>query len=419
MVPISGMALMATIEKEVRETVDLFDRCNRFTAAREMMERGLYPYFQPIERSEDTEVIIRGERKVMVGSNNYLGLTHHPHVLERAQEALHRYGSGCTGSRFLNGTLDLHEELEERLARLMGHESALVFSTGYQTNLGVIATLVGRGGVVVQDRLNHACLVDGAQLSAGELVRYPHGDLDALRRQLERVQGANGILVATDGVFSMEGDIVDLPAIVALAREFGARLMVDDAHSTGVLGANGGGTAEHFGINGEPDLVMATFSKSFASIGGAIAGPEAVIHYLKHHARTLIFSASMPPSAVATVLACLDVMEREPERRLRLWDNAEYLRSGLQSLGFDTAASETPIIPVTTGHMEHTFVFWRALFDAGVFTNPVLAPAVPENDCRLRTSVMATHTRDQLDFVLDAFQRVGRKLGMQRMAASA
>lgn len=402
---------MATNIQTVRKSADLFDRCRRFTAAREMIDRGLYPYFQPIESSEDTEVVIRGERKIMVGSNNYLGLTHHPYVLERAREALYRYGTGCTGSRFLNGTLDLHGELEVRLAQLMGQEAALVFSTGYQTNLGVISTLVGRGSVAIHDKLNHASLVDASMLAGGEMVRYPHADMGALRRLLETHAG-KGMLVVTDGIFSMEGDIAPLPAIAALAEEFGARVMVDDAHSVGVLGEHGGGTAQHFGMEEGVDLVMATFSKSFASIGGAIAGPADVVHYLKHHARTLIFSASMPPSAVATVLACLEVMEREPERRERLWDNAGYLRGGLQSLGFDTAESETPIIPVSTGHMEHTFIFWKALFDAGVFTNPVLPPAVPESACRLRTSVMATHTRDQLDQVLDAFARVGRQLGI-------
>ena len=402
---------MATNIQTVRKSADLFDRCRRFTAAQEMIDRGLYPYFQPIESSEDTEVVIRGERKIMVGSNNYLGLTHHPYVLERAREALYRYGTGCTGSRFLNGTLDLHEELEVRLARLMGQEASLVFSTGYQTNLGVISTLVGRGSVAIHDKLNHASLVDASMLAGGEMARFPHADMDALRRLLETHAG-KGMLVVTDGIFSMEGDIAPLPAIVALAEEFGARVMVDDAHSVGVLGEHGGGTAQHFGLEEGVDLVMATFSKSFASIGGAIAGPADVVHYLKHHARTLIFSASMPPSAVATVLACLEVMEREPERRERLWDNAGYLRGGLQSLGFDTAESETPIIPVSTGHMEHTFIFWKALFDAGVFTNPVLPPAVPESACRLRTSVMATHTREQLDQVLDAFARVGRNLGI-------
>lgn len=402
---------MAATEQAVRKAVDIFEKCGRFTAAHEMIGRGLYPYFQPIESSEDTEVVIRGERKIMVGSNNYLGLTHHPYVLERAREALYRYGTGCTGSRFLNGTLDLHEELEHRLARLMGQQAALVFSTGYQTNLGVISTLVTRGTVALHDRLNHASLVDGSLLANGEMVRYPHADMGALRRLLE-THAAKGVLIVTDGIFSMEGDIAPLPEVVALAEEFGARILVDDAHSVGVLGERGGGTAQHFGVEDRVDLVMATFSKSFASIGGAIAGPEEVIHYLKHHARTLIFSASMPPSAVATVLACLEVMEREPERRTHLWENAEYLRSGLRSLGFDTAESETPIIPVSTGHIEHTFTFWKALFDAGVFTNPVLPPAVPESACRLRTSVMATHTRDQLDQVLDAFGTVGRRLGI-------
>ncbi|HUE97518.1 MAG TPA: aminotransferase class I/II-fold pyridoxal phosphate-dependent enzyme [Longimicrobiaceae bacterium] len=402
----------AQARQQVHRPVDIFDKCFRFTAAREAISQGVYPYFQPIEHSFDTEVVIRGERKIMVGSNNYLGLTHHPYVLEKAQAALHRYGTGCTGSRFLNGTLDMHEELEARLAVLMGQESALVFSTGYQTNLGIVAALAGRNAIVIQDRLNHASLVDASQLSGSQMVRYAHGDLTMLRRLLERHWDvAGGVLIASDGVFSMEGDIVDLPAIVEIAREFGARVLVDDAHALGVLGVRGGGTSQHFGIEGEVDLVMATFSKSFASIGGAAAGPEAAIHYLKHHARTLIFSASMPPSAVATVLACIDVLEKEPQRRLDLWANADYLRNGLQSLGFDTVTSETPIIPVVTGNMDRTFTFWRALFDEGVFTNPVLPPAVPESSCRLRTSVMATHTRDQLDQVLDAFTRVRARLG--------
>jgi 8-amino-7-oxononanoate synthase len=411
------MALMATIERTVRRTVDLFEKCRRFTAAREMIDRGLYPYFQPIEASHDTEVVIRGETKIMVGSNNYLGLTHHPYVLERAREALYRYGTGCTGSRFLNGTLDLHEELEHRLAGLLGAQASLVYSTGYQSNLGVISGLVGRGAVVVQDRLNHASLLDGSMLAGGDLARYAHADMPALKRVLQRHADASGILIATDGVFSMEGNIVDLPTLVEIKDAHGARLMVDDAHSVGVLGANGGGTGEHFGMQDRVDITMITFSKSFASIGGAIAGPEEVIHYLKHHSRPLMFSASMPPSSVATVLACLDVMAREPERRDRLWANARYLREGLQSMGFDTVGSETPIIPVASGDMERTFMFWRALFDAGVFTNPVLPPAVPENQCRLRTSVMATHTTEQLDRVLDAFRGVGAQLGIIAAAA--
>lgn len=405
----------ATVDgQEARRAADLFAKCHAFTAAREAMARGLYPYFQPIERSFDTEVVIRGERKIMVGSNNYLGLTHHPYVLEKAREALERYGTGCTGSRFLNGTLDLHEELEARLAAFLGQEAALVFSTGYQTNLGILYTLAGRGTVIVQDKLNHASLIDGGLLSGSNgarMVRYPHVDLEALGRLLDRhLDAPGGLLVVTDGVFSMEGDIAPLPDILALAHARGARVLVDDAHAVGVLGDRGGGTAQHFGVEAETDLVMITFSKSFASIGGAVAGPEPVIHYLKHHARPLIFSASMPPASVATVLACLDVIEREPERRAQLWANAEYLRNGLRQLGFDTCQSTTPIIPVVTGTMERTFRFWQALFDAGVFTNPVLPPAVPENSCRLRTSVMATHTREQLDRVLDAFARVQQRL---------
>jgi 8-amino-7-oxononanoate synthase len=397
--------------KDLRATVDLFEKCRRFTMAHELNAKGLYPFFQPIERSMDTEVIIRGERKVMVGSNNYLGLTHHPQVLASAREALDRYGSGCTGSRFLNGTLDLHETLEERLAGFLGYEAALVMSTGYQTNLGAISGLLGRRSVVLQDRLNHASLVDAAMLGGAEMVRYAHNDPAALGRALQGVDGAEGVLVVTDGVFSMSGEIARLPQLIAAAREHGARIMVDDAHAVGVLGTRGRGTAEHFGLEHEVDMVTATFSKSFASVGGVVAGPDDVIHYLRHHARTLIFSASMPPSAVATVIACLDVIEQEPERREALWRNAGYLRDGLRSLGFDTGRSETPIIPVLTGNMEPTFTLWRALFDAGVFTNPVLPPAVPEGGCRIRTSVMATHTTAQLDFVLDAFKREGRTLG--------
>jgi 8-amino-7-oxononanoate synthase len=400
---------MAVTHARARASIDLFEKCRRFVKAKEMIALGLYPYFQPIECSMDTEVMIHGERKIMVGSNNYLGLTHHPQVLEASRAALDRYGSGCTGSRLLNGTLDMHEELETRLAAFLGKEAALVFSTGYQTNLGVISTLATRHTLVVQDRLNHASLVDGVQLSGGEMARYAHADLDSLRGVLDRQHArAEGMLIVTDGVFSMGGDVADVPGLLEVAAEYGAHVLVDDAHGVGVLGERGGGTAQHFHLEDKVDLITATFSKSFASIGGVVAGPEPVIHYLKHHARTLIFSASMPPASVATVLACLDVIEREPERRARLWENATYLRDGLKALGFDTGRSATPIIPVKTGDMERTFVLWRALFNAGVFTNPVLPPAVPESGCRLRTSVMATHTREQLDAVLEAFGRIER-----------
>ena len=390
----------------------LFDKCHRFTRAREIQAAGYYPYFVPIEASYDTEVVIHGQRKVMVGSNNYLGLTHHPKVLAAAEAALKRYGSGCTGSRFLNGTLDLHEQLEERLARFMGQEAALVFSTGYQTNLGVIATLVGRDDFLFQDKLNHASIVDGGRLSFGTVHRYPHGDFETLERQLASVPSDAGKLIVTDGIFSMEGDIVDLPRVVALAEFYGAEVMVDDAHAFGVLGERGGGTAQHFHLEDKVSLIMATFSKSLASIGGVIAGPEPVIHYLKHHARSLIFSASMPPASVATVLAALDVIEEEPERREALWRNTRRMQEGLRSLGYDIGASETPVIPVLIGQVEETFKFWKELFDHGVFTNPVMPPAVPENSCRLRISLMATHTDEHIDFVLNAFARVGKRMAV-------
>ena len=390
--------------------MSLFEKCYRFTKAREVMAAGYYPYFQPISESYDTEVIIRGEKKVMVGSTNYLGLTHHPKVIAAAEAALHRYGSGCTGSRFLNGTLDMHEQLEERLARFLNQEAALVFSTGYQSNLGAVATLVGRDEHIFSDKLNHASIVDGNRLSYGIVHRYPHNDLRALERELARAPAESGKLIVTDGVFSMEGTIANLPGIMALAEFYGAEVLVDDAHSFGVLGEFGGGTAQHFHLEDRISLIMATFSKSLASIGGVIAGPEDVIHYLKHHARSLIFSASMPPASVATVLAALEVIQEEPERRAQLWHNTRRIQDGLRSLGYDLGNSETPIVPVLIGDFDRMLVFWKELFDAGVFTNPVTPPAVPDNSCRLRISMMATHNDDHIDFVLDAFANVGKKM---------
>ncbi|MFW6078334.1 MAG: aminotransferase class I/II-fold pyridoxal phosphate-dependent enzyme [Gemmatimonadota bacterium] len=392
--------------------MSLFDKCDGFTRAREVQASGYYPYFVPIEASHDTEVVVRGERKVMMGSNNYLGLTHHPKVLEAAERALHRYGSGCTGSRFLNGTLDLHEELEDRLARFLGKESALVFSTGFQTCQGVVATLVGRGDHAFLDKLDHASIVDGARLCFGTVHRYPHNDLDTLERQIASAPPDAGKLIVADGIFSMEGDIVDLPGLVALADFHGAEIMIDDAHALGVLGERGGGTAQHFGLEEEVELIAATFSKSLASIGGVVAGPESVIHYLQHHARSLIFSASMPPAAVATVLAALDVIEAEPERRERLWRNTRRMKEGLQELGYDIGASETPILPVVIGELDQTFLFWKELFELGVYTNPVTPPAVPDNSCRLRISLMATHTHEHIDLALEAFAKLGSKLAV-------
>ena len=392
--------------------MSLFAKCYRFTKAREVQAAGYYPYFVPIEASYDTEVVIRGERKLMFGSNNYLGLTHHPKVIQAAEDALHRFGSGCTGSRFLNGTLDLHEYAEERFARFLNQEAALVFSTGFQTNLGVLSALVGREDHVFSDKLNHASIVDGTRLAFGTVHRYPHGDMRSLERELARTPSEAGKLIVTDGIFSMEGSIVDLPGLMALAEFYGAEVLVDDAHSFGVLGEHGGGTAQHFHMEDRVSLIMATFSKSLASIGGVVAGPEDVIHYLKHHARSLIFSASTPPASIAAAIAALDVIETEPERREQLWTNTRRMQDGLRSLGYDIGGSETPIVPVVIGELERMLVFWKELFDAGIFTNPVTPPAVPENSCRIRISVMATHTSEQIDAVLEVFAAAGKKMAV-------
>jgi 8-amino-7-oxononanoate synthase len=392
--------------------MSLFAKCYRFTKAREVMAAGYYPYFVPIEASYDTEVIIRGERKLMFGSNNYLGLTHHPKVIEAADEALHRFGSGCTGSRFLNGTLDLHELAEERFARFLNQEAALVFSTGFQTNLGVLSALVGREDHVYSDKLNHASIVDGTRLGFGVVHRYPHGNLQALERELARTPAEAGKLIVTDGIFSMEGTIVDLPGVMSLAEFYGAEVLVDDAHAFGVLGSEGRGTAQHFQMEDRVSLIMATFSKSLASIGGVVAGPEDVIHYLKHHARPLIFSASTPPASIAAALAALEVIETEPQRRVQLWNNTRRMQDGLKNLGYDIGGSETPIVPVVIGELERMMVFWKELFDAGIFTNPVTPPAVPENSCRIRISLMATHTPEQIDTVLEAFAVAGKKMAV-------
>jgi 8-amino-7-oxononanoate synthase len=399
------------VNTETLQHIALFDKCKNFTQAREVQAAGLYPYFKPISESEDTVVVIEGHKKVMMGSNNYLGLTHHPKVLEAARNALERYGSGCTGSRFLNGTLDLHERLEAQLAEFTGKEAALVFSTGYQANLGLISGIVNRGDVVMIDKLDHASIVDGAKMSFGETERFGHGSLTQLERLLQK-HSEHGKLVIVDGVYSMEGDIADLPNLVPLCQRYGAALAVDDAHSVGVLGPKGEGTAAHFGLTDEVDMIVGTFSKSLASIGGFVAASELVIHYLKHHSRPLIFTAALPPSNTAGVLAALAIMIAEPERRTRLWENTKRLRAGLNAQGFDIGNTQTPIIPVQIGTLENTFVFWRKLYDAGVFTNPVVPPAVPPSECRLRTSLMATHTPEQIDFAVETFGKLGKELGV-------
>jgi 8-amino-7-oxononanoate synthase len=387
----------------------VFAKCGEFTAARDLRAVGLYPYFQRIEESRDTEVVVDGHRKVMVGSNNYMGLTHEPRILEAAKQALYRYGSGNTGSRFLNGNLDLHDQLEEELADFVGKEEALVFSTGYQTNLGAIGALVGRNDGVYLDKLDHACIQDGARLGFGDIHRFRHADMDHLERLLAAADPERGKLLVVDGVYSMEGDIADLPSLVRLKSRYGAGLMVDDAHSLGVLGPTGAGTAEHFGLTDHVDLMTGTFSKSLASIGGFVAAKAEIIDYLRNTSRPLIFSASMPPASVATVLKALEIIRTEPERRERLWANTRRMREGLAAEGFEIGPTETPIIPILIGPMEKTFRVWRALFEQGVFTNPVVPPAVPEGSCRLRTSYMATHTDEQLDFVLEKITQIGKQ----------
>jgi 8-amino-7-oxononanoate synthase len=387
--------------------MDLFEKCWKWTDAKDLMQTGFYPFFMPLDDTEGTEVTIGDKKLIMVGSNNYLGLTTHPKVREAAIEATRHFGTSCTGSRFLNGTLAWHLDLEKRLAEYMEKEAALVFSTGYQTNVGTISALIGRGDYVITDKEDHASIVDGCRLSFGTMKRFRHNDMQDLDRVLSNIPLEASKLVAVDGVFSMGGDIAPLPEIIPLCKKHNARLMVDDAHSIGVLGG-GKGTAIHQGVNDDVDLIMGTFSKSFASLGGFIAGSEPVIHYIQHHARSLIFSASMPPGNVAAVAAALDVMIEEPERIQRVNEIGAYMRQELQNLGFDTGASQTPIIPILIGDMYATFLVWRMLFEEGVYTNPVIPPAVPPNQTLLRTSYMATHTDEQMAFVLEKLERVGK-----------
>lgn len=390
---------------------DLFSKCVKFTTAREVMAAGVYPYFHKTESEQGAEVIIGGEKKVVICSNNYLGLANHPKVKEASIEAVRKYGTSSTGSRFLNGTNELHEIAEKKYARFVGKESSILFTTGHHSNLGAISTLVGKNDVVITDKLDHASIIDGCRLSLGEMARFRHNDMEDLERQLQRNKD-KGMLIVVDGVFSMEGDITNLPKIVELAKTYGARVMVDDAHALGVLGENGRGTAEHFKLDAEVDVIMATASKSLASIGGFIASREEVVHYIKHFARSLIFTASLPPAQVAAIIASLDLIEQEPERRQKLWENVKKMKEGFESLGFNTRDSASPIIPITVGEDMKAFQMWRMLFDEGVFTSPVVSPAVPEGQAIIRTSYMASHTDELLDFVLDKFEKVGKQLGI-------
>jgi 8-amino-7-oxononanoate synthase len=392
--------------------MDLFQKAREFTEAREAMKGGYYPYFLPLQDTEGTEVIMDGRKILMIGSNNYLGLTTHPKVREASIEAIKRYGTSCTGSRFLNGTLALHHELEQRLAQFVGKEAALCFSTGMQVNLGTISALVQRGDVVIIDKDDHASIVDGCRLSYGELRRFPHNDMEALERQLKTVPDDKGKLVVVDGVYSMGGDIAPLPQLVELCKHYEARLMVDDAHSIGVLGDSGRGTANFFGMTEQVDLIMGTFSKSFASLGGFIAGDADVIHYIQHHARSLIFSASMPASNVAAVLAAVEIMEAEPERVVRVNQIGERVRRDLTAMGYNVGPSQTPIVPVIIGDRDRTLIAWNMLFHEGLYTNCVISPAVPQGMDLLRTSYMATHTDEQIDRAMDIFHTVGKRLDL-------
>ena len=391
--------------------MDIFTKCFEYQEVKDAIRDGYYPYMIPLSESEGTEVVIRGHRLIMCGSNNYLGLTTHPRVREAARAAIDRFGPSCTGSRFLNGTLELHEELEARLAEWVNKPAALTFSTGMQTNMGTISALVGRGDWIFLDRSDHASIVDGARLGYGKIERFRHNDVAHLEQKLARAPESAGTLVVVDGVFSMEGDLAPVPELAKACRAHGARFMVDDAHGMGVLGG-GHGTVAHFGLDEEVDLIMSTFSKSFASLGGFIAGDEDVIAYIKHHARSLIFSASPTPPNTAAALAALQVMKDEPERVERVNQIGEFMRRGLGGLGFDIGRSVTPIVPVRIGDDQLTFLTWRLLFQEGVFVNPVISPAVAPGGQMLRTSYMATHTDEQLERVLEIFGRVGRQVGL-------
>lgn len=391
--------------------MSIIDKCLNYMDARNAMALGYYPYFREISSEQDTWVICNGKKMLMMGSNSYLGLTTHPKVKEAGIAAMKKYGSGCAGSRFLNGTLDIHLELESELANLVGKEAALAFPTGYQANVGCISAMVAKNEYIITDKYDHASIIDGCKLSEGTMLRYNHNDMKSLERTLQKLEGKPALIVV-DGIFSMEGDIADLPAISALAEKYGANLMVDEAHSLGVLGDNGAGAAAHFGLTPKTDLIMGTFSKSLASVGGFIAADEPLIHYLKHKSRALIFSASLPPASTASVLAAIQIMREEPERIAKLWENTHYMMNEFKGMGYDTGTSCTPVIPLHVGDMMRAFHMWARLGEEGVFINPVIPPAVPPNGCLIRTSFMATHTRDQLDMALEKFRVIGKELGI-------
>ncbi len=390
--------------------MDLFEKCLKiYEQTQGLRTSGHYFFFRKLESPQDAEVVVDGKRVIMIGSNNYLGLTSHPRVKEAGIKAIEKFGSGCAGSRFLNGNLEIHEELEMKLARFFRKEAALVFATGYQTNLGTISALLGRNDVAIIDKYDHASIIDGCRLSFGRVKKYRHNDMEDLERVLEASRD-KGKLIIVDGIFSMEGDIADLPNIVKLAKTYGSRVMVDDAHGVGVLGAGGRGTAEYFGLEDQVDLIMGTYSKSLAAIGGFVTGSKLVIDFVKHIGRSMIFSASLPPSLVASVSVALDIIEEQPQLRTQLWKNTHKMLKSYKELGYDTGASETPIVPIIIKDDMKVYAMCKFLFENGVFVNPVVSPAVPLGRELLRTSYMATHTEEQLDRVLSAFEKVGKQL---------
>ncbi|MGF7039530.1 serine palmitoyltransferase [Mucilaginibacter lappiensis] len=390
----------------------LHGKIAQFQVANMLRERGLYPYFRPIESAQDTEVLIDNKRVLMFGSNSYLGLTNHPKIKEASKKAIDKYGTGCAGSRFLNGTLDIHIELENRLASYVGKEATVLFSTGYQVNLGVLSCITGRNDYIILDEYDHACIIDGSRLSFSKVIKYAHNDMDDLQRKLSILPEEAVKIIAVDGIFSMEGDIVKLPQIVKLADQYGANIMIDDAHSLGVIGHNGAGTASHFNLTSDVDLIMGTFSKSLASLGGFIASDKDTIDYIKHRARSLMFSASMPPGSVASVIAALDIIESEPERIQKLWDNTNYASKLLIEEGFDLGPTESPILPIYVRDNEKTFLVTKHLQAAGVFVNPVVSPAVPSDSSLLRFSLMATHTFEQIDEAVEKLAKVFKEVGV-------
>lgn len=390
----------------------LFEKLDGFTIPDELKKAGIYPYFRSIEENFDTEVIIQGKRLLMFGSNSYMGLTNHPKVKEAAIKAIERYGSSCSGSRFLNGTSRLHIELEEKLADFVGKESALVFSTGFQTNLGTVSALTGRNGILILDELDHASIIEGSRLSFSRVLKFEHNNMNHLEEILKSLQDDKIKMIVVDGVFSMEGDICNLPEITRLANKYHSLVMVDDAHALGVLGKLGKGTADHFGLTDQVDIIMSTFSKSLASIGGFIASTSEVVNYLKHHSRPLIFSASIPPSAAAAAIAALEIMQAEPERLETLWNNTAFMVKALQEIGFDINTSETPIIPIYIRDNELTFRFTQQLFEEGIFVNPVVSPAVKSDSSLIRMSIMATHTKAQLEEAISKIKKVANRLGI-------